>query len=199
LAAWAATRLASGESMLQALSVLICAPCSGTAFATAACCFAQRGVRQAWRRCANEPTTRGGACGACGACAGWHLLTHLGLLVHSGSHAFLCGAHYRGARVSPGRAHSPCARAACGVGCCARALRRNTADQASKPAKGELLACVHRPPAGPAGGRTSGEQPSRRRLVRHRRRGKAAKIGSEFAEVGDGKRRFGSVTKYAPA
>ena len=48
-------------------------------------------------------------------------------------------------------------------------------------------------PRGPAGGLTSGEQPSRRRLVRHRRRGKAAKLGSEYAEVGDGKRRFGAL------
>ena len=126
-----------------------CAPCSGTAFAAAACCFTQRGVRQAWRRCANERATRGGACAARGACAGWHLLTHLGLLVHSDSHAFLCGAHYRVARVSSGRARSLCARRRAVRVATRTRSREAAADESSKPANGNCSRQRRSDPRGP--------------------------------------------------
>jgi len=191
LVAWAAPRLASDESMLQALSITTtCAPCSGTASAAAACCSrsevcVRRGVGvQTSARCAVARVPR----------AGWHL-QHFVLQVHPGSHtvgsAFLCGARYRGTHVSPGRARSLCPRAACPAGGYARTLPRNAADQQTSR------------PTGIARAATRGAPPVDAPLVCRRR---AADSAGTSGEGGGGnwarntvvgrEGTFQSVTKY---
>ncbi len=177
LAAWAAQCLASGESMLQALSVLTCAPCSGTAFAAAACCFASEECVTEWRWCANERATRRGACAARGACAGWHLLTHLGLLVHPGT-TRSCAARIIAAHAS--------AR----VGRAARARARRAVWAAARARCAETQLTKQRGPpvdAPPVWSRRAADSP-----------GTSGEGGGGIghgirAEVGDGKGRFGAL------